>query len=131
MGSRILIVEDEQIIAEDLAMLIGLLGHEVLGISISGEEAVTMAVETNPELVLMDIQLEGRMTGTEAAQAIRERTGAAIVFITAFPGVFLRESSHLKEPGICVNKPFSRMQLESALRAAAATRQRSTESSQG
>jgi CheY-like chemotaxis protein len=129
LGSRILIVEDEQIIAEDLAMQIGRLGHQVLGISISGEEAVAMADRTKPELVLMDIQLEGRMTGTEAAQVIRQRTGAAIVFVTAFPGVLLRENSHLKEPSICVNKPFSRTQLEAALRAAAASRQRPAESS--
>src|SRR5690349_13214804 len=120
--SRILIVEDEQIIAEDLAIQISQLGHDVLGISLSGEEAVAMAEKTNPELVLMDIQLDGQMKGTEAARMIRERTGAAIVFVTAFPGVLLHDTPHANEAGICVSKPFSRAQLEAALRSAASTR---------
>lgn len=122
MGLRILIVEDEQIIAEDLASQIRRLGHQVLGIAMSGEEAIAMAADIQPELVLMDIQLEGAMTGTEAAQTIRALTGAAIIFVTAFPGVFLRESSRLSDAGICLNKPFTRTQLEAALKSAAQNR---------
>ncbi|HTW64877.1 MAG TPA: response regulator [Bryobacteraceae bacterium] len=118
MGLRILIVEDEQIIAADLAIQLARMHHEVLGIAISGEEAIELADQTNPQLVLMDIQLEGEMTGTEAARAIQERTGAQLIFVTAFPGEFSRGSAQIPEPRVCLNKPFSRLQLAAAVQAA-------------
>lgn len=116
--ARILIVEDELIIAADLGNQLRRLGHEVVGMAIAADEAVRMADQLKPDLVLMDVQLEGEMSGTEAARVIQERTGAMIVFITAFPGVFVREPSQMQLPGICVGKPFSRIQLEAALSAA-------------
>jgi CheY-like chemotaxis protein len=122
MAHRILIVEDEQIIAADLAFQIARMGHDVVGMAIGGQEAIDLAEEVKPELVLMDIQLEGKMTGTEAARAIQDRTGAQIVFVTAFPGALLREPSQLLRPGICLGKPFSRLQLEAALSAALGNR---------
>lgn len=118
MPARILIVEDEQIIAADLRNKLQRLGYEVVGIAIDGEEAVHMAEQVRPDLVLMDVQLEGEMTGTQAAQIIQERTGAPVIFITAFPGVFLSDPTQMREPGICLGKPFSRIQLEAALGAA-------------
>jgi CheY-like chemotaxis protein len=122
--SRILIVEDEQIIAEDLAIQVRRLGHEVLGISSSGEEAIAFAEQSTPDLVVMDVQLEGPMTGAQAAHIIRERTGAAIVFVTAFPSALLRAGPHPPQSDICVSKPFSRMQLETALRTAGERREK-------
>ena len=123
MSSRVLIVEDEQIIAEDLAIQVRRLGYDVQGIAISGAEAIAMAEETRPELVLMDIQLEGLMAGTEAAKIIRERTGATIVFMTAFPSAFLQADPPPRENHIWVTKPFSRFQLEAALKDASTRRQ--------
>jgi CheY-like chemotaxis protein len=114
-------VEDEQIIAEDLAGQVASLGHDVVGISISGEEAIAMAGQTKPELVLMDIQLEGEMTGTTAAQIIQQSVAAGIVFVSAFPRVLAHDTANLKEAPICLNKPFSRPQLEAVLRAAVAS----------
>lgn len=121
MGVRILVVEDEQIIAADLTNKLRRMGHEVVGIAIAGHEAIKLAEHARPDLVLMDVQLEDGMTGTEAARLIQERTGAKIIFLTAFPGVFLEEPARMSEPGICVGKPFSRTQLESALSAALGT----------
>jgi DNA-binding response OmpR family regulator len=118
LPSRILIVEDEQIIAADLEDKLVRMGHEVVGMAIEGGEAVSMADQVKPDLVLMDIQIEGQMSGTEAAQQIRERTGASIIFVTAFPSVFLREMAEKRDPGICLGKPFSRVQLEAAVGAA-------------
>jgi CheY-like chemotaxis protein len=120
-----LIVEDEQIIAEDLAAQVRSMGHEVIGISISGEEAVEVADETRPELVLMDIHLEGQMTGIESARIVQERTGATVIFVTAYPGTLLRDIPEFEKSGICVNKPYSRVQLEAALNKATAVRQSS------
>src|ERR1051326_5669982 len=105
MAARILIVEDEQIIAADLRNHVKRLGHDVIGMAIAGEEAIEMADQLNPDLVLMDVRLEGTMSGTEAAREIQERTGAPIVFITAFPGVFVREPGDMQRPGICLGKP--------------------------
>jgi CheY-like chemotaxis protein len=116
MGIRILIVEDELIIADDLAGLLGRMGHEVVGIAIAGREAIDMAAQSNPDLVLMDVQLQDKMSGAEAACEIQERTGAHIVFVTAFPGALVRKPPRLKEPMVCVGKPFSRAQLETALK---------------
>jgi DNA-binding response OmpR family regulator len=126
MPARILIVEDEQIIAADLRNKLHRMGHEVVGMAIAGKEAISTAVEVRPDLVLMDVQLEGTMTGTEAARVIQEHTGARIVFITAFPGVFLRDPGQMTEPGICLGKPFSRIQLEAAVAAALARRDTTT-----
>lgn len=117
MPNRILIVEDEQIIAADLAGQVGRMGHEVVGMAIAGDEAIEMADRLKPDIVLMDIKLEGKTTGTEAARVVQERTGARIVFITAFPDVF-RNTAQLETPGICLGKPFSRFQLEAALQTA-------------
>src|SRR3954452_5162158 len=94
------------------------MGHEVVGTAIAGHEAIRLAEHVRPDLVLMDVQLEDGMTGTEAGRMIQERTGAKIIFLTAFPGVFLREPAQMSEPGICLGKPFSRTQLETALNAA-------------
>ena len=66
----------------------------------------------------MDVQLEDGMTGTDAAHMIQERTGAKLIFLTAFPGVFLEDPARMSQPGICLGKPFSRLQLEAALSAA-------------
>ena len=121
MGARILIVEDEQIIAADLRNKLERMGHEVVGMASAGDEAILMAEQVRPDLVLMDVQLEGEMSGTDAAQRIQRQTGAKIIFITAFPGVFLRDPTQMTEPGICLGKPFSRIQLEAALSAVCAS----------
>jgi CheY-like chemotaxis protein len=118
MSARILIVEDEQIIAADLRNKLKRIGHQVVGMAIAGEEAISMAEQLQPDIVLMDVQLEGAMSGTDAARTIQERTRSQIIFITAFPGVFLRDPAQFSEPRICIAKPFSRVQLEAALAAA-------------
>ena len=114
MPARILIVEDDQIIAADLRLKVRRLGHEVVGMAISGEEAIGLALQFKPDLVLMDIQLDTAMNGGEAARTIQERTGARIVFVTAFP----RDSVGIPEGGIYLSKPFSRVQLEEAVNGA-------------
>ena len=120
MRARILIVEDEQIIAADLRNKLQRMGHEVVGMAIAGDEAIAIAKQVRPDVVLMDVQLEGEMSGTEAAREIQRQTGAQVIFITAFPGVFLRDPMKMTEPGICLGKPFSRVQLEAALSAVCA-----------
>lgn len=118
MGARILIVEDEQIIAADLSNKLRRMGHQIVGTAIAGHEAIDIADQVRPDLVLMDVQLEDGMTGTDAARTIQERIGSKIIFLTAYPGIFLRDPARMSQPGICLGKPFSRAQLEAALSAA-------------
>lgn len=115
MKGRVLIVEDELIVADDLEWKLAQIGYEVVGMATSGDEALTLAIQERPEIVLMDIQLQGTMSGIEAAQLIQQKTGAAIIFVTAFAAVFLRDPSKMRPPGICLSKPFSTIQLKAAL----------------
>jgi CheY-like chemotaxis protein len=112
---RVLIVEDEAVVADDLENQLLQLGYEVAGVAASGREAIALAGESRPHVVLMDVQLQGAMTGPEAANIIQKNTGAAIVFITAFAAVFIRDPAQLTAPGICLSKPFSPVQLRAAL----------------
>ena len=115
MSRRVLIVEDEVIVADDLEWRLTQIGYEVVGTAASGEDALFLADQQRPDIVLIDIQLQGAMLGTEAAQLIQGKIGAAIVFLTAFPAVFLRDPGLMRPPGICLSKPFSTIQLKAAL----------------
>ncbi len=115
MSLRILIVEDEQIVAEDLESKLTKIGHQVVGTAGSGEDAITVAERIRPELVLMDVRLQGKMDGTEAARRLQRLTGAPVIFITAFADVFLRDPTLMRPPGLCLSKPFSLNQLQAVL----------------
>lgn len=118
MSRRILIVEDEIIVADDLEWQVRQLGFEVIGMATSGEEAVSLADRERPDVVLMDIQLQGVMTGSQAAWLIQHKTGAAIIFVTAFAPTCCRDTGEMPAPGICLSKPFSIFQLKAALQSA-------------
>lgn len=117
MTQRVLVVEDEQIVAADLMVKLEEMGYEVVGTAGSGEEAVTLAEESRPDVVLMDVQLQGGMSGIDTAELIQRRTGAGIIFVTAFAGSFLRNPGKMVAPGICLSKPFSTRDLKMALEA--------------
>jgi chemotaxis response regulator CheB len=82
--ARILIVEDEAISAGAIAERLRLEGYDVVGPVRSGADAMDLAASERPDLVLMDIQLEGSMSGIEAARAIWEKFRIPTVYITAF-----------------------------------------------
>lgn len=115
MDRRVLIVEDEVIIADELEWRLSQQGYSVIGIVGSGEEAISLIGRDPPDIVLMDIQLQGRINGIEAARVIRKDSGAAIIFITAFPTALIRGSEPDEPPPICLSKPFSAIQLRAAL----------------
>jgi PAS domain S-box-containing protein len=104
---RILVVEDEVIVARDIGQHLTRLGYEVVGQCRSGEEAIQEADRHRPEVVLMDIHLAGELDGIEAARTIRKQTGAAIVFLTAFSGPETIERAKHIEPFGYVIKPFN------------------------
>ncbi len=115
MSRRVLIVEDEQIVAADLESKLTRMGYSVVGTAASGEEAIRLAGEEKPEIVVMDIQLQGAMKGTEAAEQIQRDLGAKILLVTAFAGVFARDPKFRRLPWKCISKPFSAVELRSAL----------------
>ena len=82
--TRIMIVEDEWTVAEEIKMVLQGMEYDVTSMSSSGEEAVQNAEKDKPDLVLMDIVLEGEMDGIAAANEIRSRFNIPIVFLTAY-----------------------------------------------
>ena len=81
--AKILIVEDETIVAMEIQDLLEAEGWSVSGVSTSGEDAVRKARDTRPDLVLMDITLRGGMTGIEAAERILDARIVPVLFLTA------------------------------------------------
>jgi two-component system, cell cycle sensor histidine kinase and response regulator CckA len=114
VNARILIVEDESIVQLDLQRRVQRMGHTVVGIASSGEEAVAKAVELKPDLVIMDVRLEGSMDGIEAARRIRAEHGTRIVYVTAYAAT-LEELAAQDVFGPCVTKPFRTTELQSAI----------------
>lgn len=80
---RIMVVEDESIVARDLAQCLVGLGYEVTGTAASGTEALDLAASTRPSLALMDIRIQGPMDGVEAASRLWESMRIPVVFLTA------------------------------------------------
>ncbi len=109
--ATILIVEDEAIVAADLASKLRQLGHEVVGTTGEGEEAVAMACRLRPQVVLMDIWLKGPMDGVEAAAVIRQRHNVPIIYLTAHSDAATLARAKLTEPFGYVLKPFDEREL--------------------
>ena len=115
---RVLIVEDEPIVARDLKTLLGQLGYLPVGHAREGALAIALAGELRPDLVLMDVQLAGAMDGITAAQAIREQFGLPVVFLTAFAEEDTIARAKLAEPFGYILKPFSEQELQTTLQMA-------------
>jgi diguanylate cyclase (GGDEF)-like protein/PAS domain S-box-containing protein len=113
--ARILVVEDETIVALDIRDQLARQGYEAVGHARRGDQAVALAETLRPDLVLMDIQLSGPMDGIDAAHAIRNRLGIPIVFVTAFAEDDMLERAKRVEPAGYVIKPFAERELRSVL----------------
>ncbi|MBV8617977.1 MAG: response regulator, partial [Curvibacter sp.] len=121
--TRVQIVEDERIVALDLKLALEALGCEVTGIVADGEAALALARRLPPDLILMDIHLEGEMDGTEVARRIREEQGVPVVFLTAFAeDDTLRKASASAPYGYLV-KPYELRELRATLQMALSRRQ--------
>jgi PAS domain S-box-containing protein len=108
---RILIVEDEGIIAKDIQSTLNRSGYSVIGIASSGEEAIKKAMEIHPDLVLMDIVLEGAMDGVEAAEHIRDHFDIPVVYLTAYSDDTTLQRAKITEPFGYILKPFQEKEL--------------------
>jgi CheY-like chemotaxis protein len=113
--ARVLIVEDEAILAANLEDQVREMGHRVVAVTGSGERAVRLSRREMPDLVLMDIRLEGEMDGLEAAGRIREAQGSAVVFITAYSDEPLLERAKCAEPFGYLVKPVEARELRATV----------------
>jgi two-component system cell cycle sensor histidine kinase/response regulator CckA len=117
-AARILVVEDEAIVAMDISVRLRALGYEVVGPASTGADALELAEATRPDLVLMDIMLRGGMDGVEAAQRIREATGAPIVYLTAYADDSTLRRAKVAEPLGYLLKPFEERELRTTIETA-------------
>ncbi|MGD0781979.1 MAG: response regulator, partial [Candidatus Aminicenantales bacterium] len=113
--SRILIVEDEAILAAHLASDLTQMGYEVAGQAATGEAAVRLALEEKPEAILMDIRLRGEMTGIQAAEAIRRSADIPIIFLTAYAEETVLQQAKNTDAYAFLSKPVRERELRASL----------------
>jgi CheY-like chemotaxis protein/DNA-directed RNA polymerase specialized sigma24 family protein len=111
--ARILIIEDEPIIAMDIEMIVRDLGHDVVAVATTHSEAVAEAQTHKPSLVLADIQLADNSSGIEAVQEILSDVKVPVIFITAFPERLL--TGDRPEPAFLLTKPYQPATLRAAI----------------
>jgi PAS domain S-box-containing protein len=118
-SARILIVEDDRIVARDIAQQMTRAGYVVVGSAASGEDALTLLMQAQPELkpdlVLMDVRLEGELDGIDTARRMREWRDLPIVFLTAYADEETIQRATTAEPFGYVLKPFDDMQLRTVV----------------
>ena len=124
---RILIVEDEQIVAADLKQTLSGLGYEVVGLADTGEAAIHLASETRPNLVLMDIYLGGSVNGVTAAKEINSLWHIPVVFLTANSNEEVLVEARSAEPYGYLLKPYRVQELDATIRVALQRREATNE----
>jgi len=112
-ATRVLIIEDEPIIAMDLESIVRDLGHDVTGVAVTRDEAVALAKSAKPGLVLADIQLADASSGIDAVKDILAEFTVPVIFITAFPERLL--TGERPEPTFLITKPFQRSTVKAAI----------------
>ncbi|WP_116134154.1 response regulator [Tropicimonas sp. IMCC34043] len=110
---RVMIIEDEAIIAMDLEGIVALMGHDVTGIARTRDTAVEMAARDRPDLILADIQLADNSSGIDAVNRILQDIDVPVIFITAFPERLL--TGERPEPAFLIAKPYMPDQVISAV----------------
>jgi PAS domain S-box-containing protein len=113
--AKIMIVDDEAIIAMQLKEHLTAMGYDVVGIGSSGEEAVDLSKNLDPDLILMDIVMSGEKDGIDAAGIIQKNLEIPIIFITAFGEEHLLERAKVLEPYGYIMKPLRKREIKSAI----------------
>ncbi|MGB9940512.1 response regulator [Methanosarcina sp.] len=111
---KILVVEDEHIVAMGIQIMLKNLGYTVTGVASSGEEAISKAESTFPDLVLMDIMLKGELDGIEASKEIIARLGIPVVYLTACSDRKILERMWNAGSGY-ITKPFDETDLKKGI----------------
>ncbi len=112
---RIPIAEDETVISMQLESCLTSMGYDVVGVTSSGEEAIDMARDLRPDLLMTDIIMPGRLDGIEAAKVIKAELGIPVIFITAHKDEKLVERAKEVKPLDYIMKPLNSMKISAAL----------------
>jgi len=112
---KILVVEDESIVAKDIQNSLKKLGYQVPTTVSSAEKAIEEVEENRPDLILMDIMLKGQMSGIEAANVIKERFGVPLIFLTAYADDNTLSKAKITEPYGYIIKPFKEKELQTTI----------------
>jgi two-component system, response regulator PdtaR len=116
--SEILIVDDEAIITMQLEERLTKMGYSVVGMAASGEEAIIKAKASNPDLILMDIVMPGKINGIDAAKVITEEMDIPVVFVTSYADdTIIAKAKHVRPYGYIV-KPFDELGLKASIEVA-------------
>ena len=115
---RVLIAEDEWLVAMEIEATLEDAGYAVVGLAASADEAVRMAEVHRPDLLVMDIRLKGRRDGVDAAFELNGRLGLRCLFVSAYSDDPMRARAQAANPLGWISKPFSARQLLDALEAA-------------
>lgn len=118
MGCQILIVEDDWLQAENLEALLELEGYSLCGNASTGEQAVALAQSKQPEAVLLDVALDGRIDGIETAKRIRRVCRCAVIFLTGRGDREAVDRMREAEPEEILVKPTSAAEIMAALKRA-------------
>lgn len=108
---KILIVEDNAIAALDIRSQLESLSYEVPAIILSGEDALKKIVKFKPDLVLMDVNLKGELSGIKTAQTIKEMFDLPVIFLTAYSEEKMNNYIELTEYDGYLKKPFDNVKL--------------------
>lgn len=115
MDKKILIVEDEGITSLEMEKKLRLWGYKPLGTAISGEEAMAMARDLKPDLLIMDVRLHGEEDGVEVAEKIQNEMDISLIYITAHSSDSVMERAYKTSPYAYFIKPFSDNELKFAI----------------
>ena len=113
--TKILIVEDERIVSMELESRLTNLGYTVCAQAVSGEEAINLAIEHVPDLILMDINIRGQIDGIETAKKLKEHLDIPIIFLTAFNDSKTIDRAKVIEPYGYIIKPFEERELHTTI----------------
>lgn len=114
-GIKVLVVEDENIVALEIKGRLKKLGYIVPGVASTGEDAINKAEALSPDLVLMDIMLKGEIDGIEAARYIREKMDIPIIYLTAYADEQTLERAKSTAPYGYILKPFGENDLRTTI----------------
>ncbi|MEJ2033506.1 MAG: response regulator [Deltaproteobacteria bacterium] len=131
MKPKILVVEDEWIIANDIKDSLAEMGYRVTAIAASGEDAIARVEEELPDLILMDIVLKGKMNGIETTRAIRARHDIPVIYLTAYDNQFLVNQAKQTDNFGYLLKPFKVRELNIAIDMALHKKQQERQKSKG
>ncbi len=113
--TKVLIVEDERMIAEDIKFTLDQYNYAIAGIFNKGEDAILKIPETKPDIILMDIMLEGDLNGIETGELILKKYNIPIIFLTAYADMATIESIKNSAPYGYILKPFEAKELYAAI----------------